>query len=87
MNIMYNATFDIYRDGMYHGGIFSMGFLNGWASDIRANAAISENTPPRPGGVATDMLGSSLPCGTPDHSKDRLSVLGLLSEVMSMTIG
>ncbi len=64
--LIYNATFDIYRDGMYHGGIFSMGFFNYWSGDIRASATIGGGIPPRPGGVSTDMLGLMLEHSTLD---------------------
>jgi hypothetical protein len=55
--LIYNAFTNLYRDAMYHGGIFSMGFFNFWTVDnVRASAAIGGGTPPRPGGVANDVL-------------------------------
>jgi len=59
--LIYNGSTDLYRDAVYHAGIFSMGFYNFWTVDnVRASAAIGTGTPPRPGGIATDLLGMVL---------------------------
>jgi predicted acyl esterase len=65
--LIYNAFTDLYRDAVYHGGIYSMGFMNFWTVDnIRASATIGGGAgATRPGGVGTDIIGMAL-----DHPLD-----------------
>lgn len=64
--LIYNGFTDLYRDAIYHGGIFSMGFYNFWTVDnVRASATIGGGVPPRPGGVDVDLMGLAL-----DHPAD-----------------
>jgi predicted acyl esterase len=59
--LIYNAFTDLYRDAMYHGGVFSMGFLNFWVADnIRASATDGGGIAARSGGVDCDILGLTL---------------------------
>ncbi|KOU26391.1 hypothetical protein ADK52_09290 [Streptomyces sp. WM6372] len=59
--LIYSGFTDLYRDAVYHGGVYSMGFLNFWSTDqLRAGAAIGGGTPPRPGGVSADLIGMTL---------------------------
>ncbi|WP_042370983.1 CocE/NonD family hydrolase [Streptacidiphilus neutrinimicus] len=59
--LVYNGFTNLYHDAVYHGGVYSMGFLNFWSTDhIRASATIGGGIPPRPGGVTTDIIGMSL---------------------------
>jgi uncharacterized protein len=65
-SVIYNGFTDLYRDAIYHGGIFSMGFYNFWTVDnVRASATIGTGVTPRPGGVDTDLMGVAL-----NHSLD-----------------
>ncbi|MFC6593408.1 CocE/NonD family hydrolase [Kitasatospora paranensis] len=59
--LIYNGFTDLYRDAVYHGGIYSMGFLTFWSTDnLRAAATIGGGAPPRPGGVGADIVGMTL---------------------------
>lgn len=59
--LIYNGFTNLYQDAVYHGGIYSMGFLNSWSTDlVRAGAAIGGGVPPRPGGVTADIIGMTL---------------------------
>ena len=60
-SVIYNGFTDLYRDAIYHGGIFSMGFYNFWTVDnVRASATIGTGVTPRPGGVDTDLMSLAL---------------------------
>ncbi|MCX4586233.1 CocE/NonD family hydrolase [Streptomyces sp. NBC_01481] len=51
--LIYSGFTNLYHDAVYHGGVYSMGFLNFWSTDhLRASATIGGGTPPRPGGAA-----------------------------------
>jgi predicted acyl esterase len=64
--LIYNGFTDLYRDAIYHGGIFSMGFYNFWTVDnVRASATVGGGIPPRPGGVDVDLMGLAL-----NHAED-----------------
>jgi uncharacterized protein len=66
--LIYNAFTDMYRDAMYHGGIFSMGFFNFWTADnLRASATIGGGAPPRADGIDMDILGATLQHPTDDQ--------------------
>ncbi|MBT1185379.1 hypothetical protein HET69_15525, partial [Streptomyces sp. CJ_13] len=39
--LIYSGFTDLYHDAVYHGGVYSMGFLNFWSTDhLRASATI-----------------------------------------------
>ncbi|WP_329312253.1 CocE/NonD family hydrolase [Streptomyces sp. NBC_01278] len=59
--LIYSGFTDAYHDAVYHGGVYSMGFLNFWSTDnLRAGATIGGGTPPRPGGITADLIGMTL---------------------------
>jgi uncharacterized protein len=85
--LIYNAFIDPYRDAVYHGGIFSMGFFNFWTVDnLRASATIGGGAPPRPGGVATDLLGLVLEHPTDDAWWQERSADGRAAEIQAPTM-
>jgi uncharacterized protein len=64
--LSYNSGTDLYRDAVYHGGIFSAGFFQFWTMDnLRASALIGELTPPNPSAMNEDLLGMVL-----NHPRD-----------------
>lgn len=66
--LIYNAFTDMYRDAMYHGGVYSMGFINFWQADnIRASATVGSLDARRPGGVDFDIVGNTLLHPTDDE--------------------
>lgn len=86
--LIYNAFTDAYRDAMYHGGIFSMGFLNFWAADnVRASATVGDTFPARPGGVDFDIVGETLLHPTDDAfwAERRADVAAI--EVPTLVVG
>ncbi|MFF9410767.1 CocE/NonD family hydrolase [Streptomyces anandii] len=58
--LIYNGFTDLYHDAVYHGGVYSMNFLAFWSTEHLRAAATLGATPPRPGGIAADVIGMTL---------------------------
>ena len=59
--LIYNAFTDLYRDAVYHGGVFSMGFWNFWTTDnLRASTTIGAGDRGPFKRIDADLLGMVL---------------------------
>ncbi|HZU06908.1 MAG TPA: CocE/NonD family hydrolase [Chloroflexota bacterium] len=56
----FDACADLYRDFVYHGGIFSMEFLGHWSSKVRARTLLDAPGPHPENVMAWDMIGAFL---------------------------
>jgi len=56
----FDANADLYRDFMYHGGIWSMEFVSHWVSKVRTRTLLNDPQPKPPNVMGFDTIGEIL---------------------------